>query len=104
MTLSSGEQQLLLLLKTFVAYGLDFCVVGKWKIWGRAPIVSSGNSWKKIVAGRPRSLCMASVMSLMCQISDTCSAQEVRAHMVNLDAFCIPLFSASQNLSSKKKT
>lgn len=88
----------------FEAYGLDFCVVGKWKMFGRAPMVSSGNLWKEIVADRPRSLCMVSTMSLTCQISDTCSAQETRAHMVNLDAFCIPLFPASQNLSLRKET
>lgn len=73
-------------------------------MWVRSPIVSSGNSWKEIVADRPYSLCMVNMMSLICQISETCSAQEARAHLVNLNAFCIPFFSASQNLSSKKKT
>lgn len=73
-------------------------------MWGRAPILASGNLWKEIVVDRPCSLCTVSIMSLICQISDTCSAQEAKACIVNLDAFCIPLFSASQNLSSKKKT
>lgn len=37
----------------FEAYGLHFCVVGKWKMLGRAPMVSSGNLWKEIAADRP---------------------------------------------------
>lgn len=73
-------------------------------MWGMASVVSSGNLWKEIVADRPCSLCMVSMMSLIRQISDTCSRQEPRAHMVNLDAFCIPLFSASRDLSSKMKS
>lgn len=94
---------MLLLLKTFVSYGLDFCVVGKWKTLGRAPIVSSGSLWKETVADRLCSLCMVSMMSVLCQITDTPSTQEAGAHMVNLEAFCISLFSGSQNLRSKKK-
>lgn len=88
----------------FEAYGLHFYVVGKWKMLGRAPMVSSGNLWKEIVADRPCSLCMVGMVSLICQISDTCDAQETRAHMVNLDAFCIPPLPASQNLSLRKET
>lgn len=93
---------MLLLLKTFVAHVLDFCVLGKSKIWCGTRIVSFGNLWKKIVANKPCSLCMVSMMSLTYQISDTCSAQEARAHMVNLDAFCI-LFSQSKFELKKRR-